>query len=63
MRVMVQDNVLMCPKCAGALRKIYSTDIKFVCVNKDCATVLKIVGEGQSQRELECEVIQSGTDN
>ncbi len=57
--VMIQDNVSMCPRCSGALRKIYTdNDIVYVCVDKNCRTVLRVTGRGQSQRELECEVVQ-----
>ena len=56
---MIQDNVSMCPRCSGALRKIYTdNDIVYVCVDKNCRTVLRVTGRGQSQRELECEVVQ-----
>lgn len=56
--VMIQDSVRICPRCGGALRTIYTdTDIVYVCNDKECRIVLKVVDFGQSQRELKCEVI------
>lgn len=57
LQVMIQDNVPICPKCGGGLRKIHTdTDIVFICNDKGCLTSLKVIDFGQSQRELLCEV-------
>ena len=54
---MIQDAVRICPKCKGALRKQVNMDTWFICLDLQCKTVLKVVGFGQSERELECEVM------
>ncbi len=56
--VMIQDNIPVCPKCKGAMRKIHNDDIWYVCVDSYCKTIVKVVGAGQSSRELKCEVIR-----
>lgn len=54
--VMVQDNVPICPKCGGLLRKIHNEDIWYVCIDSYCKTILKVIDYGQSQRELLCQI-------
>ncbi len=52
---MVQDNVSICPKCGGLIRKIYTDkNITFVC--KFCVISLKVIDYGQSQREVKCQI-------
>lgn len=55
--VMIQDNVPICPRCQGALRKLYTNDILYVCPDKTCKTVLKVIDFGQSMREVKCEIL------
>jgi predicted nucleic acid-binding Zn ribbon protein len=58
MDTMVQDDVLICPNCSGALRKIYTdSDVVYVCNDSECGTVLRVADSGQSERELKCEVL------
>lgn len=56
-QVMIQDTVPICPKCGGALRKIYNEDIWYVCNDSYCKTIMKVIDYGQSQRELLCQLI------
>lgn len=53
---MVQDNVPICPRCGGLLRKVHNNDIWYVCIDNKCKTLLKVIGMGQSQRELKCQI-------
>lgn len=54
---MIQDNVPICPKCGGILRKIQTnTDIVFVCNDSHCKTICTVIDFGQSMRELKCQV-------
>ena len=56
-KVMVQDSVHICPRCTGGMRKLITdTDMLFICDH--CHVSLKIVGKGQSERELECEIVE-----
>ena len=56
--VMIQDNVPMCPKCGGLLRKIHNEDIWYICVDGHCKTIMKVIDNGQSQRELKCKILE-----
>lgn len=56
--VIIQDSLPICPRCKCAMRKIYSDDIWYVCVNSYCKSILKLIDRGQSEREVRCEVIQ-----
>lgn len=53
---MVQDNIPICPKCGGLLRKIHNEDIWYICSDSRCKTILKVIDVGQSQRELRCQI-------
>jgi len=57
MEVMIQDNVPICPRCQGALRRLYTNDILYVCTDKKCKTVLKVIDFGQSMREAKCKIL------
>ena len=55
--VMIQDNVPICPKCGGGMRKIHTdTDVVFVCADSYCKTICTVIDFGQSMRELKCKV-------
>lgn len=55
--VMIQDNTPMCKECSSRLRKIVTKkDIIYVC--SKCNITYKIIGRGQSERELKCKVIR-----
>lgn len=55
--IMIQDSIHICPNCGGIMRKILTEkDMVFVCLDKRCKTVLTVVGKGQSERELKCDL-------
>ena len=58
--IMIQDNIPICHRCSGAMRKIFTQngDIFYVCVDNKCKSLLKVIDYGQSCRELKCEVVK-----
>lgn len=66
MRIMIDTRVPICPKCGGALdRGFRNTDhykgTYYFCT--DCHISFEIVGQGQSENELEFEWIKETEEN
>ena len=56
--VIIQESIPICPACSSGMYKMYDKDILYLCSNKDCQCLLKVIDCGQSEREVECEVVK-----